>query len=275
MYRSGHKEKFRMQVTRKAILKYNDMVSRHEEGLHPMYRDASTLLEVEQLNKLGKTNTGWYSADIDTVLKVMGTPGSELKNKILNRIRREQLGEGFKVKVVEKTGEMLSSQISNHQSPWPTAACQRKGCLLCHPDQPLTHGQCRKNNVTYEISYKKCQDADSPSLYWGESGNLAYWRSSLHCGGLERREKQSVLWNHCLQEHNGDPLPPTNFRMKVTSKFANSMYRQISESVQISLGVEQRDQARRERKKYTVMNSLMQFHQPGIIRRAKSKTFAY
>ena len=70
------------------------------------------------------------------------------------------------------------------------------------------------------------------SIYRCESSGNAYTRGDEHLTNLNNRDlRQSPLWRHCLEVHNGEVQ---EFEMNVTRSFKNdAMLRQITEAVQI------------------------------------------
>ena len=68
--------------------------------------------------------------------------------------------------------------------------------------------------------------------YKGESSGNGYNRGKKHMSDLSgRNARNSPLWKHCLEEHDGEPQ---SFQMSVTGTYKNdAMLRQITEAVQI------------------------------------------
>ena len=89
-------------------------------------------------------------------------------------------------------------------------------------------GNCNSEGITYNLKCKtECETKDR-----GESSGNGYTRGDEHLTNLNNRDlRQSPLWRHCLEVHNGEVQ---EFEMNVTRSFKNdAMLRQITEAVQI------------------------------------------
>ena len=75
-------------------------------------------------------------------------------------------------------------------------------------------------------------NCDKKDIYRGETATNAYTRGDEHMRNLNRHdERNSPLWRHCLEVHNGEMQ---EFTMKVTGTYRkDAMLRQISEAVKI------------------------------------------
>ena len=91
-------------------------------------------------------------------------------------------------------------------------------------------GNCYSEGVTYEIDCEgECNKDDE---YRGESGGNGFTRGLKHLDDLRARNvKNSLLWRHCRDVHNGEMQ---RFKMRITGTFRDdAMLRQITEAVQI------------------------------------------
>ena len=67
----------------------------------------------------------------------------------------------------------------------------------------------------------------------GESGRNGYTRGGEHLNNLETRdEEKSVLWLHSLHHHQG--RVDVVYRMRTTESYADPLYRQLQERVNIT-----------------------------------------
>ena len=73
-------------------------------------------MENERRKKKEVKKVSWWRP-CDTVLFCPPTPGSELANKIKEVVNAEKVDGGFKVKVVERCGVTLKSQLPGLKSP--------------------------------------------------------------------------------------------------------------------------------------------------------------
>ena len=169
----------------------------------------------------------------------------------------------MKIMVQEKPGINVKSLVSNQKIPWKQFNCTRENCLLCQ-------GACWRSNVTYQIDCQRCSGNNVISTYIGESAKSAFSRGENHVEGLRKRDPNNVLWEHAVNQHDSEKLGKEDFKMKVTGQFRTCLPRQISEAVQISQKIEERDKQRGGR---IVLNSKSQFHQPGMIKTRPTAKF--
>ena len=91
---------------------------------------------------------------------------------------------------------------------------------------------------------------------------------------MRSEHHRSALWAHAVDSHGfvagqgGQAVAQKMFSMKITASYKSSSKRLISEALQIESEVQKRDQAARggEGQNREVLNSVRQWHQPGIIR---------
>ena len=98
--------------------------------------------------------------------------------------------QGYKIKVVEKTGTTLK-EVLQKSNPFKQQRCGREDCLVC---KQAGKGPCNAHGVTYEI---ECQGWENK--YIGETARNAYTRGTEHAGGLENRDEKSALWMETLR----------------------------------------------------------------------------
>ena len=138
------------------------------------------------------------------------TPGSQLQKKYQSEIRNQ----GYKIKVVEKTGTTLK-KVQQKSSPFKQQRCGRENCLVC---KQAGRGPRNAHGVTYEIECQECE-----SKYVGETARNAYTRGTEHAGGLENRDEKSALWRHCVEKHGKERQ---KFKMSVTGVWYVQAYDQ-------------------------------------------------
>ena len=104
--------------------------------------------------------------------------------------------------------------------------CERIGeCMVCKNDGK---GDCRRENVTYEISCNKCE-----KIYIGETSKNAFTRGKQHTQQLQNKDKHSVLNRHLQQDHREQTEIP-EFKMKVLKSHRSALDRQITEAIKIN-----------------------------------------
>ncbi len=141
------------------------------------------------------------------------TSGSELQRRYQKEIKRQ----GFKIKVVEKSGATLKHMLQK-SDPCRSPTCNKVNCLVCR-----TEGKekCYREGVTYEIKCNGCNGE-----YIGETARSAYTTGVEHFNALEKKNERSVLWRHCEEKHDNEIQA---FRMNVTGMYNNdAMARRIA-----------------------------------------------
>ena len=145
-----------------------------------------------------------------------------MKNAYQNVIE----GSGFRIKVIEKAGTKLKNLIQK-TDPFKQQKCARGDCFPCISGGK---GDCRKESITYDI---RCGDETCTrrNIYNGESSYNGYTRGKEHQIDLRSKSRNSALWRHCLEVHEGEEKP---FCMNVKESFKNdAMLRQITEAINI------------------------------------------
>ena len=152
------------------------------------------------------------------------TPNGELKKGYEKEIKKS----GLRIKVVERTGRTLKSQLQT-SNPFRKKNCGRNDCFVCTTSNI---GNCNTEGISYDI---KCQgeNCNKSDDYRGESAHNGYTRGKDHLQYLRlRSKKNSPLWRHCLEVHNGQVQ---QFSMAINGTHRNdSMMRQITEAIQIN-----------------------------------------
>ena len=141
------------------------------------------------------------------MLFVAMTPNSELKKTYEKEIR----SSGLRVKVVERTGRTLKSQLQC-SDPFREENCGRVDCFVC---TSMGKGNCETENITYKI---KCQsERCTKGTYTGESASNSYTRGKQHIMHYNSKNvEQSPMWRHCVEKHGGRRQ---QFTMDVTKSF--------------------------------------------------------
>ena len=222
MQYSGYNQAFRYDVTKSAVKAYQTMRENEVNDIRPIHRPKSWHKE-ERIEQKERKRKEWYKqGGFDTVLFVPSTPGGKLKHMYESEIRKT----GIRMKVVERTGRTLKSQLQT-SNPFKEGGCERQDCFIC---TSTGKGNCYTESVTYKI---ECEGRNcTKNKYKGETASNGYTRGNKHLSDLAAgNEGNSPLWRHCLEEHNGELQ---TFQMSVTGSYKNdAMLRQISEAVQI------------------------------------------
>ena len=121
------------------------------------------------MEKSGKRDDLYKRGGDEAVIFVPATPASQLQKKYQSEIRNQ----GYKIKVVEKTGTTLK-KVLQKSNPFKQQRCGRENCLVC---KQAGRGVCNAHGVTYEI---QCQGSENKCV--GETARNAYTRGMEHTG---------------------------------------------------------------------------------------------
>ena len=223
MQYSGYNQAIRHDVTKSAFHAFQTMMENEENGIRPINRPKNWC-RAERTELKEKKRKNWYKqGGFDSVLFVPATPTGKLKRMYEGEIRKS----GMRIKVIERTGRTLKSQLQT-SNPFKPDECGRRNCFVCTTSGK---GNCETESVTYKI---ECEGQDcAKGKYKGETAGNGYTRGEQHLATLSSRNTDnSPLWRHCLAEHGGEMQ---TFRMSITGSYKNdAMLRQIAEAVQIN-----------------------------------------
>ena len=216
---SGYSKRFRHQIIDSAIKAFRVRQEEELSGVRPLHRPKGWKREEREKQRRRKREN-WYRKDGDeAVIFVPATPQSQLQR----RYKQEIKDQGFRIKVVEKSGTTLK-QMLQRSDPFKPNKCSRTNCFVCQSDRK---GPCNRQGVTYNIECQGCKNT-----YVGETARSAYTRGKEHMESMERRDEKSALWRHCVEKHNAEQQ---EFKMTVTGVYSNdAMLRQIVEGVRIN-----------------------------------------
>ena len=228
MKASGYSEIFRQQVIMSAVQGFDKMVEVAEQGGRPVNRPRSWQADLRQKNKVAK-RISWHKAGgYDVPLFVPATPGSQLVKQLKEVEERSCTDRKIKFRFEERAGTSMKS-ILQKSDPWAGGSC---GDDMCFPCRGEKGGDCRRNNVTYQIVCEECEKVNVVAHYKGETSKNTYTRGLKHLEQLKTKAKESVLWAHCREQHQCKVVA---FRMEKTGTFSDPLSRQIMEGVQINV----------------------------------------
>ena len=219
---SGYDKTFRYAVAKSAINAYESIRDKETNGIRPMHRPKEWKRAERIEEREDKKKTWLKRGGFDSVLFIPTTPNGKLKKMYEEIIRRS----GIRMKVVERTGRKLRSQLQT-SNPFKEPECGREDCFVC---RTFGQGNCNAEGITYKIdcSATECQK----NRYKGESSHNAYTRGGEQMTKLANKDPNSPLWRHCMEQHEGEVQ---TFLMSVTGTFKNDpMLRQVTEAVQIN-----------------------------------------
>ena len=168
MFHAGYTERFRHEVVRQALARYEGMLKADREGHHPLYREREWNKEERRQHKK-KKKTDWLTrGGHDTVILVSPTPSGELAKRF-QKIVDANPGP-VNIKIQEEGGITMIRKLQR-TNPARTVGCESSDCLACKHGRGRG-GECRKNNVGYELVCDQCGGENV--CYVGKTGQNAY-----------------------------------------------------------------------------------------------------
>jgi hypothetical protein len=270
---SGYPEAYREEIILATIRTYRKMEDREDRGIRPINRPDSFEEDARAKAKLMTKSTWFRKGNKRTVLFVPSTPDSRLATIIKATLDRKSQGVDWGVRIVEQGGRSLASMLET-KYPVKLGPCRSHDCLPCKSGH---YGVCRHTNVCYRITcscgariqQEEITPVDGPSQgppgdqgpsqehqYLGETSRNLASRSAEHLQLFRAQSKDSPLWKHCLQEHQGSK-EDCDFQMELVARFRDPLTRLIYEGVLIKWA---------QREKGTLMNSRSEWSQPKVAR---------
>ena len=120
MQYSGYNKKFRYEVVDSAVNAYRARQEAERKGERPVYRLKGWRKDEREAEKSRKREDWYKKGGDEAVTFVPATPGSQLQKKY----QREIKDQGFKIKVVEKTGTTLK-EVLQKSDPSKQKRCKR------------------------------------------------------------------------------------------------------------------------------------------------------
>ena len=153
-----------------------------------------------------------------------------------------------KMKIVEKSGQKFIQVLKNSSKKMKTVGCDDPKCLI---NKTKNGGNCKKNEIVYEITCKQCKDR-----YIGETARNGHTRSIEHINDSESNNveemERSVLLRHINEKHLGEKV---EFEMKVIKSYQHDpLAIQCAEAVWI-----------RNVNPSKRINNKKEYHQPGDV----------
>ena len=248
---AGYGERYRRDVLQHALQIFDKKWQEHREGTRPIFRPKNwkknERKKDKMMKKLNWANTAGHIAPIF----VPTTPGGVLM-KMMRKVAEEEAKEGIKFKIMEVGGRTVKRELQR-SNPTATPGCAEEDCIACNVERGKG-GNCRRNNVNYQIECQLCPEGGRP-VYIGETARNLYTRAKEHMSSRNREgaeeDGSSFARKHMEQCHQG---LQHRFMARVTRSNRDSFSRQIREGVQI------------RRCSKEMMNSKSEWFQPPIYR---------
>ena len=217
---SGYGIKIRSEVIKSAVSAYRRMETADVRGETPLFREQGWKWEERKIKNRDKKVTWFRRGGYQSVLFVPATPASQLQRRLSDEVDKSK----FKIRVVELAGGSIKKSLQR-SDPFKSDKCLRPNCAVCETGGI---GPCDGIGVTYEVL---CNHDDCNGEYAGQTARNMHERGGEHLKGLSNRNKESVLWKHCVNAHGSIQQ---KFTVNVTGRYDNdAMMRQVAEAVRI------------------------------------------
>ena len=247
---SGHSERFRVTVFRKAIAKYEAELRRHMEGISDLYRTRSTREEQTKAKGGKSTKDTWFrkkkAGEKEETTSVLVVPysGGELAKKLREKMKTCKEPEGIKTRIQEGGGIKLKDRLMK-TDPFPRQRCFREDCPVVSRSGESCNETCFQGHATYEARCKECKrkrdeavssrvandDIPDDCVYIGETSRGLYERHRTHDQKFRSRNGAGFMFRHSEEEHKDSK--EVKYQMLRTATDRDPMRRVIRESVQI------------------------------------------
>ena len=262
---SGHEERLRYEVFRKAIRKFKQELLKHQSGRRDLYRTREQQKKDIESRGGKTTKDSWFKdmktrekEPVTSVFKVPFT-GGKLVKQVQESLARWDRPEGVRVKVQEGGGKKLKEALVK-QDPFPRKSCGREDC----PIGMKCKERCYQEHVNYEMRCEECEEkrkADGRRekyIYYGETSRGCYIRNGGHMRAYKKKEgsEEGFMWNHARDVHEG--RKDLSFEMRREATDRDPMRRVLRESVKINNAKNQED--------VILMNSKSEYFGPQVVR---------
>ena len=247
---SGYPEQFRREILVAGLKGYDKQVRKSDNGECPLHRPKGYRMEERRRKKMIKRRA-WYKP-FDTVLFCPPTPRGQLAKRLRDVTQEVSERHGLKVKVVERSGRSLRSQLTSKGSK---VMCRNVRDCIVHRNGG--RGDCGKEGVVYKGTCITCSEsgiASKPdnngdiirvaredrrsidSVYYGETSKSCYTRGRQHIECLESEQNQSRATNAFVRHrdiYHKDEEDNVKYRVDVVKSFKKPLERQVWEGVEI------------------------------------------
>lgn len=159
--RSGHKERYRKEILRKAVARYRKELKEHMEGSRDLYRSREARKE-QIREKGGKARAeDWFrrggregEQKPTSVFRVPVSQEGKLKEKVMRVMEEARGPAGVKAKVMEDGGT-LTKNILVRGDPFPRKKCSREGCQI---EGEECREKCYSAGVNYTVYCNRCDE---------------------------------------------------------------------------------------------------------------------
>ena len=200
------------------------MVQADKDGHQSLYRDRDWQKIKRRKQEDNKKDNWLAKVGYDTVIMVPSTPGGKLA-EMYKQVVQANPGP-VHIKIQEAGGLSVKSVVQKI-NPTKTSGCDSSDCMACKNEKGRG-GECRRNNVGYELI---CDICGAEVSYIGETGRNVYTRGLEHSKDYRGMKSDSSLWKHAQLAHGGQL--DVSYSMKSVKSLQDPLSRQVNEGVQI------------------------------------------
>ena len=226
---AGYRENYRKEILKHGLGIFRKKWEDHRNGIRPIFRP-KTWKKKERKEAKENKKKNWATKDGHIApIFVPTTPGGTLL-KMMRKVADEEAKQGIKFKIMEVGGRTMKRTLQR-SNPTATPGCTDEDCIACK-DKRGEGGNCRKNNVNYEIECQLCPEGNRP-VYIGETARNLYTRAKEHMMNENKersQEESSFAKKHMEEKHKG---MKSKYKARITKTNKDSFSRQIREGVQI------------------------------------------
>ena len=221
MQSSGYDQKSRYRVLRSAFNAYEKIKEKEKQNVRPMYRK-KIWKHLERRREKSEKMKNWYKkGEYDSVMFIPATPKSELQKLYQEEIKKRRLN----IKVVEKSGTKVK-HLFQRNGILNDKQCG-KDCFVCNTTEK---GNCMNSGIVYHIECNH-EHEEGTYVYRGRTMKNGYSRGKEHIDSYKNKHKDSVMWRHCVEKHEGTEQ---EFSMKIIDNHKDdAMKVQITEALRI------------------------------------------
>ena len=233
MRSSGHSERFRTVVNKRAMAIYNNSCTLSREQGRPMWRSREE--RREQVRESGGKNskTDWFTKlGYQNTMTVPASKDGELMEKVSKVLSESMAPMGFRTLVMEDGGRAIKTDMVRTNPFPPIGGCGRDLCMMCKVKP--SKGRCWDSNIVYSITCNRspCTEGGIIPTYIGETCRSTKTRGSQHLTLYKGKKDNSFLWKHTQEEHQGQ-IGEADYKMEPLSRCKDSFTRIIQEAVLI------------------------------------------
>ena len=223
---SGYNARFRAEIVKSALKAYKEIQAKDLSGERPMYRPKEWKTKERRKLRRSQKETWYRKGGHQSVIFIPATPQSQLRKKYEREIDKTKL----KIKVVETSGISVKRMVQR-SDPFERRECfDSEKCMVC---RGAGKGQCRRDNVTYEIKCSECE-----CVYVGSTARNGFSRGTEHDRANKKNDPKSATVRHTRQHHSSQQHGSSNntppvYNMTVTGKHDSALSRQVAESAKI------------------------------------------